>query len=188
MSSGTVLRLTAAEFQRLVEDEHDSPLAPGAVTAVCDPLVVGTVDVTGQHGLVRHHVWVGETTAALLLHVTGDQHQLMALPPSLVPSGLARVLRIGPRKVGDREPRSADPAQLGGLFATDEVLRRSALGALSCRLAWQVALSWEAPGQDRWLAGLDGREGLWLVTGDERAPRLTPVTATDVWRRLSTLP
>ncbi len=37
------------------------------------------------------------------------------------------------------------------------------------------------------MSGLDGKSGLWLVAGDEAAPRLEPTTATDLWRRLTTL-
>ncbi|MFZ5870524.1 MAG: hypothetical protein ACOYXW_08370 [Actinomycetota bacterium] len=58
-------------------------------------------------------------------------------------------------------------------------------------VAWNVGLSWR--GGDRWMCGLDGTGGadgpggLWLVAGDDDAPRLEPVTATDIWRRLTTL-
>lgn len=199
---GGVVRLTDTDFQDLVRGEAAPSLAdalsvpgvPEALDAVRSPLAVLNVAVAGRSRLLSHQAWVTPDAVALLLDVREGERQLMALPPALLASGLARLLRLGPRRVAERAPARADGAVLAAradsavladLFSATEVLRRSAFETLDVDLAWNLGLSW--PGGDRWLSGLDGKDGLWLVAGDEAAPRLEPSTATDVWRRLTTL-
>jgi hypothetical protein len=203
-----VIRLDEKAFQTLVAGKQDTVpqqqalAVPGvgeALEAVRAPLAVINVDVTSRAVHQTHRAWVDPEAAALLLAVHGDERQLLAAPPALLASGLARVLRIGPRRVGARAPRPAEPEVLADLYSETEILRHSAFDALAAGgaaadgtaggvaadLAWSIGLS--SAGEDRWLSAVDGPDGLWLVTGDEHAPRLEPVTATDVWRRLTTL-
>ncbi len=190
---GRVVRLTDTDFQDLVRGEAAPSLAdalsvpgvPEALEAVRSPLAVLNIAVAGRSHLLSHQAWVTPDAVALLLDVREGERQLMALPPALLASGLARLLRLGPRRVAERAPGEADGAVLADLFSATEILRRSAFETLDVDLAWNLGLSW--PGGDRWMSGLDGRDGLWLVAGDEAAPRLEPSTATDVWRRLTTL-
>lgn len=189
-----VIRLDESAFQSLVAGGQDTVpqqqalAVPGvgeALEAVRAPLAVINVDVTSPAVHQTHRVWVDPEAAALLLTVHGDERQLLAAPPALLASGLARVLRIGPRRVGARAPRPVEPDVLADLYSETEILRRSAFDALAADLAWSIGLS--SAGEDRWLSAVDGPDGLWLVAGDEHAPRLEPVTATEVWRRLTTL-
>lgn len=191
---GRVLRFTEGDFQDLVLGEESSPSladalavpgVPEALKAVRSPLAVLNVAVAGRNRLLSHQAWVTRDTVALLLDVREDERQLMALPPTLLASGLARLLRLGPRRVAERSRCTVDGSALADLFSETEILRRSAFETLEVDLAWNLGLSW--PGGDRWMSGVDGRSGLWLVAGDEAAPRLEPTTATDLWRRLTTL-
>jgi hypothetical protein len=201
-----VIRLDELAFQTLVAGKEDTvpqqqalavPGVTEALEAVRAPLAVVNVDVTSPAVHQTHRAWVDPEAVALLLAVHGDERQLLAAPPALLASGLARVLRIGPHRVGARAPRSAEPDVLADLYSETEILRRSAFDALAAggtdgtaggvaaNLAWSIGLS--SAGEDRWLSAVDGPDGLWLVAGDEHAPRLEPVSATEVWRRLTTL-
>lgn len=195
---GRVVRLTEDDFQDLVDGPTSLPAlrealavpgVPEALEAVRSPMAVLAVVVAGRGNVMSHHLWVTPDAVALLLQVREGERQLMALPPTLLASSLARLLRLGPRATGERAPRAVDSMLLPDLFAGTEILRRSAFDALAADVAWNVGMSW-ADG-DRWIGGLDGRRGLdglgglWLVAGNEDAPRLEPVTATDIWRRLT---
>lgn len=197
---GQLVRLTNGDFQDLVEGPASSPAlqevlaVPGmaeALDAARSPLVVLHVAVAGRGTILSHQGWVTPDAIALLLHVREGERQLMALPPTLLASSLARLLRLGPRTTGERASRAVDSGLLADLFADTEILRRSAFDTLAVDVAWNASLSWR--GGDRWMCGLDstggagGPGGLWLVAGDKDAPRLQPVTATDIWRRLTTL-
>ena len=103
-----------------------------ALAAVRAPLAVINVDVTSPAVHQTHRAWVDPEAAALLLAVHGEERQLLAAPPALLASGLGRVLRIGPRRVGARAPRPAEPDVLADLYSeTEEILRRSAFDALA---------------------------------------------------------
>jgi hypothetical protein len=191
---GRVLRLTDDDFQDLVRGETSSPSladalalpgVPEALEAVRSPLAVLNVAVAGRGHIQSHQAWITPDAVALLLDVREGERQLMALPPALLASGLARLLRLGPRRVAARAAHEVDGEELADLFAETEILRRSAFDTLAVDLAWNLGLSWS--GGDRWMSGVDGSRGLWLVAGDEAAPRLEPSTATNVWRRLTTL-
>jgi hypothetical protein len=208
-----VIRLDEKAFQGLVAGGQDTlaqqqalavPGVGEALEAVRAPLAVVNIDVSSPAVHQTHRAWVDPEAAALLLAVHGDERQLLAAPPALLASGLARVLRIGPRRVGARAPQPAEPDVLADLYSETEILRRSAFDALAAGgavhrspdggtagsgvaadFAWSIGLS--SAGEDRWLSAVDGPDGIWLVAGDEHAPRLEPVTATEVWRRLTTL-
>lgn len=189
---GSVLRLTEPDFQGLVDGEASScsvaegvPGLPEALEAVRSPLAVLHVAVSGRDHLLSHQAWVSREAVALLLDVRDGERQLMAQPPALLASGLARLLRLGPRQVDERTPAEVDAEVLADLFAETEILRRSAFETVAADRAWSLGLSWR--GGDRWMSGVDTVAGLWLVAGDEVAPRLEPTTATDIWRRLTTL-
>jgi len=192
--AGPVLRLADTDFESLVRGEQGSPAlsealsvpgVPGALDAVRAPAAVAHVAVAGPTRLATHRAWVTRDTATLLLDVDGDMRQLMPMPPALLASGLARLLRLGPRRVGGRTARAVDAEVAADLFAEAEIVRRSAFDLVGADVAWNLCLSW--PGGDRWLSGVDGREGLWLFGGSETAPRLEPTTSTYLWRRLTTL-
>lgn len=188
---GSVIRLDVGSFEELVGERptgHEAFGVPGvaeAIEAVRDPAAHLDLDVAGP-ALVQHHrVWVDHEMSAFLLGVREDEHQLLAVPPALLGAGLARVLRIGPRPVGPREPREVDEDLLEDLFHDDEMRRRSAYAGLDAHLAWNMGLFW--PEGRRWFSVVDGPSGLWWVEGEAGARVLTPTTATEVWRVLSSL-
>ncbi len=135
---GRVLRLTDTDFQDLVLGEatpsrRDAlavpdaladalavPGVPEALEAVRSPLAVLNVAVTGRSRLMSHQAWVTPDTVALLLDVREGERQLMALPPALLASGLARLLRLGPRRVAERSRCTVDGSALADLFSETE--------------------------------------------------------------------
>lgn len=189
VNSGAV-RLDRESFQQLVRGTEASealevPGVPEALQAVRSPSIVINIDVAGPTGLHTHRVWVDAEMAAMLLAVRDEEHQLIAVPPAFVASGLARVLRLRPHKVGVRESREVEEEVIADLFAGNDILRASAFETLAAGFAWNLGLSW--PDGDRWLSVVVGRDGAWIVTGDENQPRLQPATSTYIWRRLTTL-
>lgn len=149
-----------------------------ALGAVLAPACQLRMTVDGRSTSAVHQGWVSPTVAALLLDVGGGAYDFLAVPPDFLPASLARVARLGPRRVGPRSPRPMGPGGLGDLTEL------GGDGAWS----WRVECTWPDPtGGARGvsLSAVDGPEGLWLV--DEEAGVAHPTAATAVWLLLATL-
>ena len=199
----STLRLDEAGFEALVraasgsesgdgveeQDEVRVVLAePGyaaALQAVARPGVRVRVDVAGRALTQTHLAWADLDTVALLLTVHDDELQLLATAPQHLAAAVARVVRLGPRKVGEREPAPLEPDVLEDLFHADDLRRLSAMTVVGADLAWTLAVEW--PGGERLMCVVDGAAGLHLVEPDGDRWTLTPVTATLLWRRLTTM-
>ena len=185
------VRLDRGSFQELLDGADVPPEllevtgVAEALAAVRSPAVVIHVDIASRGVQQTHRVWVDGEMAAMLLAVRDEEHQLVAVPPAFLASGLARVLRIGPHRTDERASRAVEEDVVADLFADSDILRASALETLGADFAWNLGLSW--PDGDRGLCVVDGREGSWIVTGDEEQTCLEPATSTDIWRRLTTL-
>lgn len=198
----STVRLDDAGFQALVEASSGTghqdaerpaevdavlaePVYAAAMRAVARPSVRVRVDVAGRARTQCHLAWVDLDTVALLLTVHDDELQLLATAPQHLAAAVARVVRLGPRKVGEREPVAVEQDVLEDLFHADEMRRLSALTVVGADLAWTLAVGW--PGGERLMSVVDGPSGLHLVEPVDDRWQLTPVTATLLWRRLTTL-
>jgi len=164
-------------------------LASGAVdpllSAVRAPSVRWWVTVAGEEKVRRHEGWATSGVAALRLAVTADEHQLVAVEPQFVPAGLARVVHLGPRKVGARTPRTVPGVTARDLFDADERRRTRALRALEVSFAWSLAVDGDRGRAD--VTVVDGPLGPFLVTDvgtGSPAVELRPVSPTQLWRSL----
>lgn len=189
----TALRLTDEEFDGLIQAEGpDAPeladVSPGvlvALEAVQAPLAAVQIDVSSRRHVQQHQLWVNESSLGMLLDVKDDERQLTAAPPDLLPSSIARLIGLGPRRVGARAARVADPEVVHDLHDESELLRGSSFDVLGMDWAWRIEAS--LPGDSLALAGVDGADGLWLVARDPEKLLLEPTTATSVWRLLTRL-
>lgn len=198
----STLRLDDAGFAALVDatSGYDSDQGPeqaevdavlsdpayaAAMRAVNQPMVRVRVDVAGRARTQTHLAWVDLDTAALLLTVHDDELQLLATAPQHLAAAVARVVRLGPRKVGEREPVAVEADLLEDLFHADDLRRLSAMTLVGADLAWTLAVGW--PGGERLMSVVDGPTGLHLVEPADECWQLTPVTATLLWRRLTAL-
>ena len=143
----------------------DVPGVAEAIAATREPVVTVQVDVAGEAAALRHVCWVGHEAVAMLAQVHDAGHQLIVMPPSLLAGGIARVVRLGPHQVADREPRAVDVELLDDLFHGDQLRRASAYQMLGAQLAWIVAA--EGDVGERRLAVLRTGDGLWLVEPDD---------------------
>lgn len=159
----------------------------GAVDTVLStmraPLARLRLQVAGESVVQRHEGWVRREVAGLKLEVHAREYQLSAIEPQFLAAGLARVVRLGPRKVGARAAMPVEADVVDDLFHPDDMRRISALKEIGAGFAWTLAVSW--PGGAVTATVVDGEQGAFLVTGDEELT-LQPLSPTDLWRRLTT--
>jgi len=186
------LRLDDEGFEALVagtdatQEVRADPAVAAALRAVDTAEVRVCVDVAGRGLTQTHLAWVTPEAVALLLSVTGHERQLITTAPQHLAAAVARVVRIGPRKVGERTAVEVDQDVLEDLFHADETRRWSAMTVAGADLAWTLSATWDDG--ERLLSVVDGPSGLQAVEPDgEGRWRLVPVTGTWVWRRLTTL-
>lgn len=152
--------------------------------------------------------WIGYKTATLLLDLPEEQRELVTMHPLLLPAAVARLVRLGPRATPASEPLHMPGGVFDMLLSDDEQTRRAAVGdlaapgpdspipaALDCAekgpwRCWTATMCWHTPegkpaGQV--LQVLDLEDGLYLCQGDEQTVTLQPASASNVWRRLTTL-
>lgn len=181
-------------------EPHPVPLA--CLAAVAAPhcrIAVRMTDPAGQPE--QGDLWLGSEMAAGLLELPDGRVELGLLRPIFVPVMLWRVLRLGPRPRLSAAATTAGPAALDQLTDPRPARRAEAVRALAdagvvgveeLRCDARVQASWLAPGGvpgARVVRVLDTSAGLWQVTADGDQARLTPTTASAVWRALvSVLP
>lgn len=154
--------------------------------------------------------WVAVDAAALLMDLPDDgMRELITVHPTFLPAGLARVVRLGPRRrtgseplhlpshvfdallVGDPTTRARAADDLGGGGVDPDT--QAAVRALSSRpwRRWHVNVSWRAaPGRPggRSLSVLDTPDaGMWWMEPAHDSTVLWPCTPTSVWRALTVL-
>ncbi len=196
------LRLDQAGFEALVSSDLDDARATGgsglapparaaapALSAVRDPLVRLRCRVGGRL-VLEHHGWVTPEVAALLLDSGSGEYELVSLEPQFLAAALAKVVQLGPREAAAPAATTVDADTVEDFFHHDHLRRTSALAQVEARLAWSVEVAWETSG--RALTVVDTLRGAQLVVSatepaSQRAPSLTPTTATTLWRRLTTL-
>lgn len=159
-----------------------SPAVAEALDALRRPLVTLELAVASPHARVAHRLSLVPGTAALLLGVTLDIHQLMALPPAFVPSSLVRLTRMRPRRVDERSDVAFSAARFGELVDPDPDRRSRALADAGADLAWRLDVRWADGGQ--LLTATDGPSGLRLAEADRDL--LRAVTNTEVYRIFAT--
>lgn len=138
----TALRLTDEEFARLIQAEGAAApaladVSPGvlvALEAVQAPLAAVQVEVSSRRQVQQHQLWVNESCLGMLLDVKDEERQFNAAPPDLLPSSIARLIRLGPRRVGAREARIAEPEIVEDLH--DEMSRSCYEGRPSTSSEW----------------------------------------------------
>lgn len=154
-----------------------------ALPALRDPWCHLGLRVAGPRLVQEHEGWAAPEAVALLLAVHDDVLALTAFAPALLAAMLARVVRLGPRRNAEREPRSLAPDVVADLFHPDQLRRTSALAEAGAGWAWQLGVEWAGEGTSSvGMTVVDGDRGPHLVDGD----LLRPVTPTWVWRRLTT--
>lgn len=201
--SGDVVRLDNADFFRLVHEpeapEHREALSvpdmAEGLEAVRAPLIHVDVLIAGAARVARHHVWLTEGVALFLLTVREPTRQVLVTPPGHVPSGLARMLRLGPRPTPAREPMTVDGADLEKVFDVEDAdatdVRESLLESWESTGAWSVVVAYGE--EERRTLFLDGPQGLRLVLPDPEPPtpdeawQAVPISATTAWRQLCSL-
>jgi hypothetical protein len=194
--STQVVRLDDEGFETLVAaaasgetEEYAAVLAAEGVTpamaAVSASLVQVRLDVAGQEVIQSHRAWLDLETAAFLLAVHDEERQLLVTAPRYAAAGLARLVRLGPRKVGPRDAVPIETDVLEDLFHADWMRRRSALILAGADLAWTLVAVWE--GGERLMTVVDGKSGAYLVEMRDEGWVLAPVDATFLWRRLTTV-
>lgn len=175
----------------LTEQGPHRSLRPG-LSAVLGPTCQLRATVAGAETSLLHQGWVTPSAAALLLEVHQGVYDFVTLPPDLVPVSLARMVRLGPRRVGAREPVLLPDGMIDDLWHEDAGRRREALGLLGGakgRWAWRAEMVWPTSDgrlEGTWVAAVDGPDGLYLVEGDGGGT-LRPSTASEAWGYLVTL-
>lgn len=160
------------------------PGMPEALAAARHPEVEVRLDLAGRHGAQSHWMWLDLDAAAVLLQVRDRELQLVATAPQYFAAAVARVTRLGPRRVGPREPLALGSDVVEDLFHTDQMRRTSALTLAGADLAWTLSVRWD--GGERQLAVVDGENGLFEVEPLGQEWQLRPVTGTELWRLLTT--
>lgn len=153
----------------------------GPLTAALEPLVEVFLTVADSSTRQVHRGWLTFEDCLLLLAVRGEVKQLMPLPPGFLPSVLARVVSIGPRKVGRREAIPVAPELAANVVSEDGQTRAVALREVRARFAWHLTARWQGGGRE--LTVVDGERGLFIAADEE----MLPVTATAIYRALTVL-
>ncbi|MGH8868434.1 MAG: hypothetical protein ACRDYU_10605 [Actinomycetes bacterium] len=166
-----------------VADLVESGAVDAALSAVREPSVRLRLGVAGARVVQRHDAWVTPQVAALRLAVNADEYQLVTAEPQFLAAGLARVVRLGPRKVGARVARSVETSLPEDWFHDDTMRRSSALRTVDASFAWTVSVTWR--GGTGATTVVDGPLGPFLLVGSD-VVELLPVSPTQLWRRLTT--
>ncbi|MGH3412274.1 MAG: hypothetical protein ACRDPH_04245 [Marmoricola sp.] len=157
------------------------PELAGPITAALEPVVELSL-VIADTGLRQvHRGWLNLESGLLLLAVRGDERQVLSCPPAFLASMLARLVHLGPRKVGARGAQPLTDEAVSDLCGDNDVERQAALAATDARYAWQLTASWEGGGRE--LIAVDGDDGLYVATDKG----LEPTTASVVYRALTAL-
>ena len=192
-------RLTLAELTAFAAaPEPPDETARPAWEAVRAPSRRVQLDVANRHGIAVHRAWLTPDTAALLLAVRDDEHDLLTVAPQALPGLLARTVRIGPRKDPARGRRAVPPGAADDLVHADPHRRAAAFdaaGATDRHFAWRLQTVWPDDATPDGLAGralavLDGPDGMFSVEEDDTGGHgevLVPTTASQVWRAFSSL-
>lgn len=170
----------------------DVPGGELAMDAVAAPLAVVQVQTATPGGVFTHEAWFGADAVALLVDLgLGTERRVVPLPPDHLAAGLARLVGLGPRVVGDRAARPIEERELDSWFGDDAAARNAALGALGADRAWRLVASRVGghPDDDLLLSVADGAQGgAWLVEPDDEGRlSLEPVSASLLWRHLTSL-
>lgn len=196
-SEGAVVRLDTEGVQAVLELARDPDALPHPelvplvatgglepmLRAVGSPAATLTLTVAGEDARLVHRGWLVPGTAVLLLGVRAGLFQLQTQDPSYLTAALVRLIRMRPRRLGERSPLPMPGAGTGALTDADDARRRAALAEVTADFAWHLELAW--PGGLRTLTAVDGDRGLHLA--DPVGGQLTPVSNTFVYRLLSTL-
>lgn len=190
---GGAVRLDNADFARLLgAPDHPAnaealsvPGMPEGLAAVRNPLVEVDVLCSGAQALTRHHAWLSEQAALFLLTVREEERQVLVTSPAHLPSGVARVVRLHPEPVPDREPAAVTEGVLSDLFDEDSAARCAALDRTGAEAAWSATARWDEG--ERWVPVLRRADGLRLLDSYDEQWWQVPVSATEVWRLLTLL-
>lgn len=199
------VRLDREAFERLVgagssatatDDVAEGarhPKVRAGLEAVAEPVCRLRVTMAGGERHAEHEGWLTRSAAALLLSSADGLFDFLTVAPELVPAALARMMRVGPRSVGQRAPVRVDEDALDGLLDPDPSARAEAFAAVTdtgASLAVKIELVWDgADGEpdSRGLVVLDGQGGLYAFRLAEGAGELVPVDGTFVWTALCAL-
>ena len=199
------LRLDREAFERLVgaasstastdelAERARHPRVRAGLAAVVEPVCRLRVILADGERHAEHEGWLTHTTAALLLSSADGMLEFLTVAPEFVPAALARMMRLGPRPVGQRRPVEVDEDTLDGLVDPDPAAREDAFSAVAdtgASLGVKVELAWDGPDGEpdgRGLVVLDGRGGLYAFRLEEAAGELVPVDGTFVWTALCAL-
>lgn len=189
---GSSVRLDNATFAAVVHGAHPEVLSiPGmaeGLAAVRRPLVEVDAWACRRDDVVRHHVWLRRQVAMVLLTVSGETRQLMAVPAAHVPSGLARALRWLPREAAESGRAKVERDHLDTLFGDDPAVRTAAFDDLDAEVAWSVVSRWS--GGERRMLVLDSPAHGQRLARPSPADlhwELVPASSTTLWRRLASL-
>lgn len=152
------------------------PTLEPALAAVTEPVCRLSLVVGGAEPIPG---WVTPGAATMLLPLPDGVLDLVTVPPPFLPAALARIVKLGPRRRTDADPRQLTTAELDELLATDGHVR------------WTVECEWStASGRadQRRVDVVDHLpRGLWLLEPTEGRLLLWPTTPTAVWRSLTRL-
>lgn len=148
-----------------------------AMAAIAVPVARVSVATATADRVLRHRIWVGESTLALLLD--GPRLTLFADRRDFLAAGLAQLVDLRPHRVEERWEVRVASDSVTAWFAADREARRSALAAADAVLAWEITVR---EGEDvRRLLATDGQHGIRL----HEDGTLVPATNTAVFRALT---
>jgi len=180
-----------------------------AVEALSEPVCRVRVKLTTHGAHESGSGWVMSEAAALLLDLPDGLRELVTVHPTFLPAGLARVVRLGPRRRADTEPLHLPSSSVAALVGGDDAARRAAADSISSDVVddrtrtaiggltsgpvahWSIGVSWRAARDqagERRLSVLDTPDaGLWLLEPVHELTTLWPSTPTAAWRALTVL-
>ena len=195
------LRLRPEEFEALlaaVQDGTSDLVDPSlvgirrALEVAAEPDCSLVVRVTTPQDGQTHRLWVSPGLAALLLDGADGMVELVTVAPEFVPAVLARLTRIGPRRVAERCASVVESPVVDDALGEGAPARVKAFGALGQEMsrAWQVESVWSREDGStgmRSMTAVDGGDGLYAATLGGLQARLEPVSAADAWLVFTTL-
>lgn len=166
------------------------------VEAIAQPLCVLRLTVTSTKGHQQHEAWLRPGVSTLVLGSEDGSRELVATAAPFIPALVARVVRLGPRKVGERDSIVNPAHVIEDCFAAEATRRADGFSRL--RLpnarwwAWEAEMVWpDGSGEltGRRFTAFDGSHGLFLVQTEEDSARtrLQPTTASFAWRALTAM-
>lgn len=154
-----------------------------AMATVTDPDVTVELVVGGTSTRLSHRIWVDPDRAVVLPELRPGLAQLMVVPPGHLAAALARLVRLRPRRTGERVVRPFPADRLDDLVAPDAVVRSDALAQAGAGFAWQLLVGWA--GEARRVTAVDGPDGPFLADPDHGV--LRPTTNTILYRLFATV-